>query len=332
MSFSSSRIDAFATCTQRYHFKYVEGLEPKVTAPELAFGSLWHEAMEAYYQHRHNAYTHALDALDEAWNRQVCDLGNTGQLWDEDYQRMQEELELLRGMLSHYDDYWGEADRDMVILATEVSFRVPVIKPGGKRPVAYFTGVIDLVELDLETGGIFIWDHKTVSSFGSSWFAQNSIDRQFRRYAWAYEKLTGKEVRGFCVNAARKKLPVPPRELKDGSPSKDKAQDTTYELYMAELTKRNLDPADYTDILEHLKAKGNTFFERDGFAFNEGEIAEVETELYWLYRRMIAKVPPVKTPSPLCTQIRSCPYRVLCVEDTPEARMAFRSTREEMTV
>lgn len=332
LTLSSTRLDTFTQCPMRYHFKYVEGLEPETRAIELSTGSLWHTAMEAYYTC--DTPARRLDvasrALKDAWGKEVTALANTTtQIWDEDWAQFDEQLALLTGMLRHYDQVYGHEVID--VLGAEVRFNVPIYKPNGKRAVARFTGLVDLVEE--RPDGVYLWDHKTVSSFGNSWFAQNQVERQFRRYAWAMEQELGTPIAGFVVNAARKEIPLPPVVNKDGRLSKAKNQNTTYELYVAALADMGLAATaeEYADILEHLKHKGNTYFERDTIVFNRDEVREAGEELYWLYRRMTAKLPPVKTPSPLCTRLRPCPYRVLCVEDTPEARMAFRQTRKELT-
>ena len=78
-----------------------------------------------------------------------------------------------------------------------------------------------------------------------------------------------------------------------------------------------------------LDAKGNTFFRRDVIYFNELEIEEAGQELYEIYKLMRDFHTPIKAPSPLCTRLRPCAYRTLCVEDTPEARLMFKERSHE---
>ena len=209
----------------------------------------------------------------------------------------------------------------MEIIDTEHHFMVPILSPDGEM-VAVFRGSIDMVTKD--DSGYWLWDHKTVSSFNGGWEAQNHLSRQFRRYAWAWWQETGDMPAGFIVNGLRKKLPVIPKTLKSGCLSTDKRIDTTLETYLKAIRDNNLDPGDYAEILEILEAKGNTFFRRDVIYFNELEIKEAGAELYNIYKLMNSGTPPIKSPSPLCTKLRPCAYRSLCVEDSPEARMMFK--------
>ena len=90
-------------------------------------------------------------------------------------------------------------------------------QPDGLNPKSIgivITGRIDLpVRWDNQ---IFIIDHKTSGMFfGPTRFLEEERpSNQYRIYAWAFEKLTGQKVGGFCVNGIRTK--VPPVKPKNG--------------------------------------------------------------------------------------------------------------------
>jgi len=332
---SSSMIDTYFICPMRYHYKYIEGLEPIIEAPELMFGKLWHIGMEAY--HTGKNLIKCQEIMCEEWDRQVQEIVDSGaQVWDEDKVRWREMLELAIGMLAHYQEWESAQENYGEVVDTEYEFSVPLIDhdyeidfEDGRyfyrhkvETLAIFKGKIDLITKD--KNGYWLWDHKTTSSFDDRWEIQNHLNRQFRRYAWAYQELTGTPILGFIVNGARKKLPVVPEVLKKGGLSVRKNMDTTAEVYRRAIKENGLDEADYTGLLEALEAKGNTFFKRDVIYFNEEEISEAGRELYYIYLHLHSGMPPVKAPGPLCTRFRPCPYRSLCVEDTPEARMMFK--------
>jgi hypothetical protein len=108
------------------------------------------------------------------------------------------------------------------------------------------------------------------------------MDRQISRYWWVLkmiasgiamvknaqsewvqmDSLIGKEIDGFDYNLILKDVPKPPELLKKGGLSKAKNQKTTYELYLNKLDELQLYPAEYTEILEHLKNKPDPYFKR----------------------------------------------------------------------
>lgn len=319
---SSSQIDCFLRCTQQYHYRYIEGIEPIIEAPELFMGRILHLGLEAYYKGEN--LTKAQAVMASEWDNQVQLIVDSGvQVWDEDKERWKDILTLCTGMLEHYAHYYKGEKLDVV--DTEHKFKVPVLSPDGEM-VAAFQGKIDMVTNGSEC---CLWDHKSLSSFDGKWETQNHLSRQFRRYAWAWWQETGEPPSGFIVNGLRKKLPSVPQELKKGGLSQRKDIDTTLEVYLEAIRDNHLDPGDYTEILDILDAKGNTFFKRDVIYFNQDEIEEAGAELYNIYQLMVSGTPPIKAPSPLCTRLRPCAYRTLCVEDTPEARMIFKEREYE---
>jgi len=318
---SSSMIDTLLRCRQLYDYKYVQNIEPIIEAPELFIGRILHLGLEAHY--RGDNLTKAQAVMCDEWDKQVqLIVDSTTQVWDEDRERWKDILQLCVSMLEHYAHYYGDEKLDVV--ETEHEFNVPILSPDGDE-VARFRGTIDMVTKS--NGHYQLWDHKTLSSFNGGWETGNHLSRQFRRYSWAWWQETGNMPSEFIVNGLRKKLPAVPQELKKGGLSKRKDIDTTPEVYRKAIKDNKLDEADYAEILDILDAKGNTFFRRDVVYFNELEIEEAGRELYQIYKLMELSIPPIKAPSPLCTKLRPCPYRSICVEDTPEARMMFKERK-----
>jgi hypothetical protein len=314
-------IDTYFPCPQKYHYAYLEGgtgIVPVVESYDLRFGRLVHAGLAAYYEHG-RSLNRALVAMEAEYGKEMnYILEHDQQIWDEDRERWAQANALASGMLTHYAEWDAhqEAYGSDKPLKVEWAFKVPIGED------AVFRGVLDLLTDD---SGLYIWDHKTASTFDASWEALNHLDRQFRRYAWAVQMLLDCEVTGFIVNGLRKKLPVVPEVLKKGGLSQRKDIDTTPEVYRGAIRDNGLAEDDYADMLEILDAKGNTFFRRDIIRYNQTEIEEAGEELRSISRYLMANGQPFKVSSPLCTKFRPCPYKSICVEDTPEARMMFRA-------
>ena len=90
---------------------------------------------------------------------------------------------------------------------------------------------------------------------------------------------------------------------------------------------RGQDPADYVDILEVLRSRGNAFSYRELVFRSEQELYEIGCRL-WEATRFAAEGYTFKAPQRSCTW--ECPYLVLCLEWSDEvAGMHFR-TRERL--
>src|SRR5437016_12209570 len=65
----------------------------------------------------------------------------------------------------------------------------------------YYTGRIDLpVMWDNQ---LVVIDHKTTSAMGDYFFKDQRVNPQMIGYCYAFQKLTGRTVNGFCINAIR---------------------------------------------------------------------------------------------------------------------------------
>lgn len=69
----------------------------------------------------------------------------------------------------------------------------------------YYTGKIDLGIED--TSGIWSFDHKTAFQFGDSFLQQMDMDAGQLGYMWALQQVTGKEARGYIIDAIRVRRP-----------------------------------------------------------------------------------------------------------------------------
>jgi hypothetical protein len=99
--------------------------------------------------------------------------------------------------------------------------------------------------------------------------------RQYRWYAWARQKESGRKVVGIIVDERLNATPKPPKILKDGSVSRDPRQVTTVPLYLAACDRQGQDPD--PEMLLTLQAR--TWQQRVPILFRPGELDEAGREL-----------------------------------------------------
>jgi len=87
-------------------------------------------------------------------------------------------------MLNHYVEHYG-SDSRWRVLATELSYQVPVLHPKTGRLLFKAVGTVDLVVQDRETKFVGLADHKTIGKDPTKATAYLSLDDQAGRY-WRY--------------------------------------------------------------------------------------------------------------------------------------------------
>lgn len=242
-----SELNDFLRCRTKWHYAWNERLTPKTPNTKLFVGSLLHKFLE--YLYKYNEVPSGLRAMRELY--ETTDTGNADPL------EMQELIGLCEQIANNYTKQWRIADAEYTVVATELQFAIPVTDE------LTYTGTIDLVLKDKD-GRIWFMDHKTTNNI-ESYEKRVDMDRQISRYWWALQQL-GYDVAGFIYNIILKDIPEPPSVLKNGTLSKNKAQKTTYKMYMDAIMDNLEDSNDYQEILDHLKAQetenGNRFFRR----------------------------------------------------------------------
>lgn len=270
---TSERKD-FKTCRQKWDFRSPSrmNLEPLNEARALSLGTAVHAGQEVWYEP--STWTADRDAVAA-----MALLAFKNALPAEAYYDPEEwaiDLATGAGMLRHYFEWSEKQDKGFTPKYVELSFEVPIPdlvcghfmselsndSPTGFIPHdcnVYYAGRVDALWED-EHGGFWIVDHKTAGKFDSEDFML--LDQQITSYCWALQHVLGIEIQGFIYNEMRKDVPHKPSVLKSGQLSKDKSQNTTYELYLTAVQEGGYPVALYADILEHFKNQGNKFFRR----------------------------------------------------------------------
>lgn len=272
-----SEYQSFLNCRKQWFYQWVEGIEAKKPDGKLFFGNLFHKWLEEYYQNGCDKLM--ADMKTSIWFNEQ----DTADMVQEDIDDM---MKLFKGVSEHYHKTYGESDKAWKVIATEMEFIVKLDEE------LYMTGTIDLV-YETPEGKIRFADHKTVSSI-QMYVDKAVMDRQISRYWWALkmiaagvgrvkkkatregekdmwvecQELLGKEIDGFDYNLIAKDYPKEPKvlKLKKGqsipSISQDKAQKTTYDLYLAKIKELGANEAEYDEFLSFLKDKPNQWLNR----------------------------------------------------------------------
>jgi hypothetical protein len=172
---TNSRMKSFRSCPRKHFYEYVEGIKPAVDDEALAFGTLVHSCLEAYWKHR------------QACGESSIDVALSVIPTDTDPFTVAR----VRPMLIAYAESWARVDCG--VLAVEREFRLPLVNPLSKHPSRTFelSGKIDLV-LRLADGRIAIVDHKTSGESiepGSEYRRRLVLDGQLSQYWRGCESL-----------------------------------------------------------------------------------------------------------------------------------------------
>jgi len=283
---------SFRDCRRRWSLEVRERLSHKSqVAWALIFGECIHAALEAYYKKNERSLAKALSAFKRAWRKEDAILQESygglykGSIEDEWLTYLEKGVT----MLTYYKQYDDQADFDFEsVIAVNIEARafVDILNPHDEsrlEGLPLLSGRIDLVVERKD--GIWIWDHKTAASAYDA--RALDIDDQLTGYCYIYWRLTGDMPRGAVYNALIKSPPGPPKILKAGNLSQDKAQRTTYDLYLQAIKDNGLDKSEYEEILAYLKdKKWAQFYLREGVTMNEEQLLSFEHRLYYEYLDM----------------------------------------------
>ncbi len=158
---TSERRD-FKRCVWRWHMGWRQGLRPFRDSNPLWFGIGVHEALANWYllgkkRGPHPAETWRKYIKEEAKRLSYIDWGT------EDEKRVNL-LDLGEEMMVNYVDHYGR-DLHTSTIAIEQPFEVSVFDPDDPDVLlAIFAGTFDGVYRDLNTGELWLWEHKTAAA------------------------------------------------------------------------------------------------------------------------------------------------------------------------
>lgn len=345
-----SEVQDFLRCRKRWKWRWVDKLAPKRQDGKLFFGNLFHKFVEEYYNSGQNqgAGFFQMQTLFDETDTSRMEQVEVDELWN-----------LADAVTENYVQMWKEADKKIQVIATEFTFAIPLAEG-----IAY-TGTIDMIYLDSD-GRLWFKDYKTTNTV-DKYIKKAKMDRQISRYFWALNQLTkgngyvwynnewvpiehhpiameiiGSKPHGFIYDVVARKVPKVPEILKKGGLSKNKAQDTTYGVYLKALHDNNLMdtetipgrsvvPAEYEEILDHLKSQedeyGNRFFKRIQVFRHSEELESAIQEFFAAAVEMVRLKEAIENGTyekmeydPIYRNITDdcswdCPFEGLCVAD-----------------
>lgn len=293
--FRGSEVTEFLRCAKRYDYRWVQELEPKQANEKLTIGSAIHKFLEVWYAT--GSQLGAFTALEAYMQEQSASM---------DEVTYSEAVTLIAEVCDHYIAHYGK--ENWKVIAAEMPFRIHL------EGSIYYTGTIDMLVQD-QDGKYWIVDHKTTNSLDI--FDKNSdMDRQISRYWYAIERYMDINIQGFIYNIILKDYPQPPKVLKSGALSKDKAQKTTYQLYQQAIVDNNLKEEDYADFLQLLQDQPKEFFRRINVERNISEMRASISELTDVIFDIRDKHKNRRWYRNITKDCHwDCPYRTLCVAE-----------------
>ena len=259
-------------CPQRWHWGWVQGYKTNRIKNPFWFGIGVHEALASWYQLGLKRGPHPA----ETWEAYCADEERFIPTdYEEDGIKYAEAKSLGTALLTGYVEHWGKDPRWSVV-ATEQTFQTLIPKQryhsiapnAGRAPhakalpitranaLAQYLGTFDGVYRDLETGSLWLMEHKTAKAIslkhlplddqaGSYWFVASKVLR-----AQGLIK-PGEEIVGIMYNFIRKGTPDDrPRDAEGYACNKPVKADYIAALRHAGYQGSDLDKA----TLTHLEA------------------------------------------------------------------------------
>lgn len=215
---SHSEISTYLDCQKKWKLIYKDKI--KISSPHLLFGDMGHKVL----------YSRTIpDEILYPELKEHFSISN----WKKYFSTILNEID--------------EAFKDYEILYREEPVEDEFLK-----------GIIDVVLKHKSTGRYLLVDYKF--STGIKKFEELFVDEQLYIYAYLFSNKYNIPIEDIDIgymNISKQDIDNP-RVLNNGKLSKDKNQNTTYDLYLEKIKELNLDINDYLDILSILKTKKQT--------------------------------------------------------------------------
>src|SRR5690625_1434726 len=265
---SYSRQRTLLRCPKRFEYNYVKNIRRIIDEDKFLFGSAVHEFLDAYYGSMVNAVSLSAKSFNRTHSYAIGKKAFRDYIQNNfpDTDEANEQAILAEKVIENYHD-WSAKNDDFIVLGTEVEFDVDL---GSGR---LFRGFFDMVVQINDK--IWVMEHKTANRIQTEHIERDS---QVSSYIWAARK-KGIPLEGVIYNTLRKAVPEKPRLLKNGTLSKARHQNVTYETYLEAIHENGMDEEDYEDILEHLKGLENPFFSREYTTRTETAIENTELDI-----------------------------------------------------
>lgn len=303
-----SDLKSFIECRRKWDWSSLmrQGLERVAPYAPFFTGRAVHWCLQQYYE----TQLSPSGVLDRFIDKETEAMKEAGELWSKEQEVVDEQIELLRGMLAHYE-LWAPrqkghfADENLNFISLETEFSVPLRNPITKRasPKVFLEGRFDGLVQRKDNGSFWLWETKTARSIDV--LAESLFnDFQAGAYLIAAQELFGVQVSGVLYNILRKKIPTRPRVLQSGMLSVAQNIDTTAEVYMQAIRENHPEwfpPEDaplgsvpdsdsimaaYGDTLQRLMNEGKPYFARLPVRRTQTELGNLADEIHYIALQM----------------------------------------------
>jgi len=184
----SSRLKDYVDCPSLFYLRHVLGLAPAVLDPKYQakfdWGTCWHEVLYTYHRTEGNLQA-ALQALDANYPDYITPQTDK-------YKRSKERM--IKAFFD-YLDKWKENLEGLEILRHEQFFDVESEEEGIR-----WCGRIDSIRRRRSNGRVVVWDYKTASVMGDTYYDGHEVGFQFPGYVWAVNQMMGGGVNEITVD------------------------------------------------------------------------------------------------------------------------------------
>lgn len=201
----TSERKSWGDCPQQWAWGYRDQLTPKRTPTALWFGLHWHDGMAQWYLNGTKRGEHPAAYLERAIDAQRKIFVTN----EEEEDQFVKARDLAVAMGEGYVEEYGE-DEQWEILATEADFAV--IFKNGPTPYLRYLFCMDGLYRDLDTGQIFILEHKTAQAVRTNHLRLDNQAGSYYALAPIVLPLSsllrpGEKIAGIQYNFARKARP-----------------------------------------------------------------------------------------------------------------------------
>ncbi len=231
---TNSQLSSFRACRRLHYYRAEVCRLPIFTPRPLAFGTMSHLGLEAWWKEWSDRDPYPLEAAIEAAQKGFYSVSGEAELDECDLVRVEE---VLRG----YHFRWCDQMADVEALAVEAEFNFPLVNPmtGAASKLFTLAGKLDVVFRQRSTGEVWFLEHKNTTSNiepGSDYWTRLRMDSQISTYYDGCESLGWKPVGCIYDVLARptiKRLMATPedqREYTKGKPcicTKDNVRQVT---------------------------------------------------------------------------------------------------------
>ena len=334
-STSATERAGFRKCRRQWFLTVVHRLDPEEGNVNMFLGTLFHKGLEGYYralkdgEALEEAELRGMDAYEELYYKLRDDIHKQlGVAWTFAEPMWVEAGNLGMEMLQNYFEEERKNPLLDEVIAVEFRVNVPIKSRKGYR-VGWLSVQADVV--GRKRGMLRVVDHKSATREASSSMVDQ--DDQLSAEAFAWWKHSGDFPDEVVYNVALKRTPEPPRLIAKGTKlSKDRSQNTTYELYEQAITDNGFNRSDYVDFLTFLEERemeGSRFFQREVTIRTPDQLESFERNLReeWRDMKYAAANPDAAYPNPSRFNCPGCPVRSVCmaIEDGQDAEALIKA-------